>query len=196
MKKLLFITVVLSLSCKTIRTQKIRTTVNDLGIELSFSDRVNESYMQSVDSVLDAVIHSFNKEEHAYRFHRKKAADTEYVTFHFTEGKKITPKQKKAGYILSAAGLIVIPASMVAANVGFVVGFYYFPQNKLNAKISLSPVMTDSVYAYKKLSVQTGALFKPADEQVQKLFVKLRSGLYKNFLQISEKLSKEKNRGM
>jgi hypothetical protein len=182
-------------SCKTTQPLKISAS-KDFGVEWTFSKRVNESYMESVDSMITISLLEFNKEDHPYKFHKKKATDTEYVTLHFTNGKKVSPKQKRNGYILSGIGLIGIPTAMVVANLGFVVGFYYFPLNTIDAKVSMSPVITDSVYRYKKLRVQTGSLFKPNEVQVQKLFTKFQTRFAKLLLELNNKLEKEKNRGM
>jgi hypothetical protein len=152
--------------------------------------------MQSIDSMITLSLSQFNHEDYTYKFHKKKATDIEYVTIHFTNGKKVTAGQKTTGYILSGIGLIGIPTAMVAANIGFVVGFYYFPLNTIDAKVALSPAMTDSVYSYKKFRVQTGSLFKPTDVQVQKLFTKFETRFAQLLIQLNDKLEKEKNRGM
>jgi hypothetical protein len=181
--------------CKT--TQPLRISASkDFGVEWTFSERVNESYMESIDSMISHSLLQFNKEDHTYKFHKKKAADTEYVTLHFTNGKKVSAKQKRNGYILSGIGLIGVPGAMVIANLGFVVGFYYFPMNTIDAKVSMSPVITDSIYRYKKFRVQTGSLFKPNEVQVQKLFTKFQTRFAKLLLELNNKLEKEKNRGM
>jgi len=184
-----------ALSCNTKNYVSATITNNDLGVDWTFSERVNESYMNAVDSMINLSLQQFNAEKHSIKLHKKKAADKEYVTFHFTNGRKVSPAQKRNGYILSAVGLVAIPATMAALDMGFVIGFYYWPQNTLDAKVSLSPAMTDSIYSYRKIRVQTGALFKPSNVQTEKLFKKFQSRFMQMLIQIDQRFSKQKIKG-
>jgi hypothetical protein len=107
--------------------------------------------------------------------------DKDYITIDFTRGKIVSNGEQIAGYAVSAIGLIALPTALIVTEAPIFAAFYYLPQNKLEPKISLSPVLMAEKYRDKKLYLQKGTLFANRNKQAEKLVkqfaVKLKSTL-------------------
>jgi hypothetical protein len=181
---LLFITIFF-FSCKSLQVSETKTAKNltSLGIEWDYSERVNEQYKPLIDAAIASVITDFNAEKHVFTVHKKapRDKDKDYITIDFTRGKIVSKGEQIAGYAASTIGLIALPAALIISEAPFIAAFYYLPQNKLEQKISLSPVLMAEKYRDKKLFLQKGTLFsnrnKQAEKLVKKFAIQLKSTL-------------------
>lgn len=179
------------LSCATLQISEDRNSKNvkAVGIEWSYSEKVDERYQPMVDSAINQLIREFNSEKHLFTVHKKLPKDKDYITIDFNKGKIASKGQQIAGYVVSAVGLIGAPVALIAAESPIIVAFYYFPENRLDSKISVSSFLAADKSRDKRLSIGTGALFANRTKQVNKLTTKFEGGLKDVLLKIEQQVS-------
>ncbi|HEX8333041.1 MAG TPA: hypothetical protein VF622_10480 [Segetibacter sp.] len=177
-------------SCKTLQVSESKTSKNltSLGIEWDYSEKVNEQYKPLVDAAIASVISDFNAEKHVFTVHKKAPRDKDYITIDFGKGKIVSKGEQIAGYAVSTIGLIAVPAALIASESPILLAFYYLPQNKLESRISLSPVLTAEKYRDKKLLMQKGTLFSNRKKQAEKLVTKFSAQLKKVLVNIENQV--------
>jgi len=178
-------------SCTTLKIAGNKNAGNtkDIGMAWSYSDKVNQELQGKIDDAIASIIQRFNAEEHAFDVHKKEQTDKDYLTIDFAKGKIVGPGEKAAGYIVSALGLIVVPAVLIGADAGFIVAFYFLPTHKIDGVMSLSSNLAADKGSKRRLLVEAGALFSKTSKKVDRLIVKFSDNLYASLVKMDEQIS-------
>jgi hypothetical protein len=193
MRNLFLLLICISLcSCASLQLSETKNTKNltSLGIEWNYEDRVDERYQPLLDSAIGNVIREFNAEKHAFTVRKKlpRDKDKDYITIDFGRGKIVSNGEQIAGYALTTIGLIALPVTLIATETPFIAAFYYFPQNKLDSRVALSPVLQADKYRDRRLVTETGTLFSNRKKQVDKLVKKFSTQLKKTLVDIEKQV--------
>lgn len=180
-------------SCKTLQIAESKKGISDLGISWELAQKVNPVYKERIDLVFEAVMNRFNSEKHSFTVHRMLPGDQNVLGFNFIKGRFVSKSGLVTGYIVSGLGLLVAPAATLVASEGaFLVGFYYFPVDRLNISAGLSPALSDNKTKPKPLFVQTGAMFSNKTKRMNKVSKKLEQTIYKLLLKLDKQLLTKK----
>jgi len=196
MKKLIAIALSLCFfySCTQLKiSASQQNKMTDLGIEYQNLDNVNEIYMSTVDSVLDAVITQFNSEHHSLMVHKKRKRDEDYLTLSFDKTRFVTNAGRAVGYSVSGLGLLVSPVAVATATSGQAfLAFYYLPEDYLHIRGQLSPAITDYPDRNKLIYVEADALFAKKSRRVNKIGDKLGDSLRQLLQNLDMQMQKNK----
>jgi hypothetical protein len=190
---LFFLSLCLLCSCNALYVSQNKTANNtpSIGVEWNTTSIANEELQRKVDSSLTAELVRFNEQKHAFTVHRKMPRDKEkdYISIDIEKGKVVGTGGKVAGYVVSTAGLIGAPATLIALQSPLIFGFYYFPQHNLTSKVTLSPSLSGEKRNFKTVTAMTGALFASTDKQVTKLVRKYSNMLHETLLNVETQIS-------
>ncbi|MEI6184765.1 MAG: hypothetical protein WCP65_04495, partial [Bacteroidota bacterium] len=148
-----------------------KITIKDIGVEWIYdSSTVNDVYIPSIDSAIDATMAGFNQSDHHFKLHRKADSDSAYITINFNRCRYVTDGGLALGYIVSGIGIIATPIYTLANSGGhLLVGFWYFPCDVIDYKVELSPFISPDKNREQNMFVKSGACFATRDERIQKV---------------------------
>ncbi|MGB3588262.1 MAG: hypothetical protein WBA23_17055 [Tunicatimonas sp.] len=113
--------------------------VQELGLCVTYGPRVTSEVRQHIDAELAMLIHQYNTEPNRYRLQSCTNPETSSLRLHIQHTELVTSNKNTAGILVSAVGLTLVPIAMVAAELPFLLFFYYFPKDMSVIQASLSP---------------------------------------------------------
>lgn len=156
-------------SCKILKVAETRNVSNtkQIGIDVMFDAKATNEYSKEVEASINNVIQKFNNEHHLFSVHRKTANDDTYLTLNVSKIKIVSNGGAAVGYAVSAIGLIAAPiVTLQLSEQTFLLGFWYFPANKITYQGSLSPSLDNGKGTVQTFYAESGALFRSKEGRI------------------------------
>lgn len=165
----------------------------DLGVEWTYSLRVNEMFKSKIDSIMDVAITQFNNEHHSFLVHKKISGEEDFLSLSFDKGRFVSDGGQAAGYIISGLGVIVSPIISLSSSGGkSFLTFWYLPHDNLIFHGTFSPSISNNIRP-QKMFIQSGALFSNKQKRWSTITWQLANAIQQIFLDIDRSSLKKDN---
>lgn len=130
-------------SCMTPLPMNRQAQIEELGVCLNFDNAIPPERYASLEAELDQYIQTYNRQGHAFRLTRCPDSNQSTISINVADIRLVSPSKQVAGVVVSAVGLIGVPALLVSAGAPFYAFFYYFPKNQTFANLEFSSDLAD-----------------------------------------------------
>lgn len=137
--------------------------IEELGVCLTFAPNVPAEFQEQFEESLDQYIVKYNSEAHAFKL--TECQDNSSLQLRIEDVKYTTSTDRATGIVVSALGLVALPAVLVSSGAQFIAAFYYFPNNFTLATTAFSNDIAHPSLGVMQKVYKTGGMFGNDEKQ-------------------------------
>ena len=180
----LLITVLISAlifcSCAPLRFVGVKKEkITELSIQWAYGRRVNEVYKPKIDSLMNAAIVRFNRNDHTFTVYKAKEGERAGLTIFIRRGRFVSNAGIVAGYVITGVGLALVPAAISAASNGqSIFLFYDLPADRLRYTATLDKSLVTYQYSPIHKVLEEGACFTNKTARMRRICKDFYADIY------------------